>query len=71
VFLKYGKNPFPYYFETGLNVALATSDPLMCHLTRDPLLEEYSVARQYWNYNTVDLAEISRNSVLVSGFSIE
>lgn len=71
VYLKYDKNPFPKFFMRGLNVTLATNDPLMCHLTRQPLLEEYSVARQYWNFNAADLSEIARNSVLQSGYTFE
>lgn len=30
----------------GLNVSLSTDDPLMLHYTKDPLVEEYSVAAQ-------------------------
>ena len=46
LFLDYAKNPFPKYFAQGLNVSLSTDDPLMLHYTKDPLLEEYSVAAQ-------------------------
>lgn len=46
LFLEYGKSPFPRYFAQGLNVSLSTDDPLMLHYTKDPLLEEYSVAAQ-------------------------
>lgn len=48
LFLDYAKNPFPRYFAQGLNVSLSTDDPLMLHYTKDPLLEEYSVAAQVW-----------------------
>jgi AMP deaminase len=44
LFLEYVKNPFIKYFNRGLNVSLSTDDPLMIHLTKEPLLEEYSVA---------------------------
>lgn len=30
----------------GMNVTLSTDDPLMLHYTKDPLVEEYSVAAQ-------------------------
>jgi AMP deaminase len=44
LFLEYAKNPFVKFFRRGLNVSLSTDDPLMIHLTKEPLLEEYSVA---------------------------
>jgi len=69
LFLKYSKNPFPKFLNRGLNVTLSTDDPLMIHLTKEPLLEEYSVATQVWSLNPVDLSEIVRNSMLQSGFS--
>lgn len=46
LFVEYNKSPFPKYFAQGLNVSLSTDDPLMLHYTKDPLLEEYSVAGQ-------------------------
>lgn len=44
LFLDYNKNPFPEYFARGLSVSLSTDDPLQIHLTKEPLVEEYSVA---------------------------
>lgn len=44
LFLEYAKNPFRKFFQRGMNVTLSTDDPLMIHLTKEPLLEEYSVA---------------------------
>lgn len=32
------------FFQRGLNVSLSTDDPLQIHLTKEPLVEEYSVA---------------------------
>jgi len=46
LFLEYTKNPFPKFFYRGLNVSLSTDDPLILHLTKEPLLEEYAVAAQ-------------------------
>ena len=58
LFLSYHRNPFPDFFEIGLNVSLSTGgcpvlsscngpdDPLQFHFTREPLIEEYSVAAQ-------------------------
>ena len=42
LFLDYNKNPFPKYFNQGLNVSLSTDAPLILHYTKDPLLEEAS-----------------------------
>merc|ERR1719473_213105 len=42
---------------------------MMFHLSRNPLLEEYAVARQYFNLSVSDCCEIARNSVKQSGFS--
>ncbi len=41
---------------------------LQIHLTKEPLVEEYSVAAQVWKLSATDLCEIARNSVLHSGF---
>eukprot|EP00913_Durusdinium_trenchii_P025663 g24087.t1 len=35
LFLKMSKNPFPDFFQRGLNVTLSTDDPLMFHATKD------------------------------------
>jgi AMP deaminase len=48
LFLDYHKNPFPAFFARGLSVSLSTDDPLQIHLTKEPLVEEYSVAAQVW-----------------------
>eukprot|EP00742_Colponemidia_sp_Colp-10_P003699 GILJ01003937.1.p1 GENE.GILJ01003937.1~~GILJ01003937.1.p1 ORF type:complete len:764 (-),score=122.22 GILJ01003937.1:165-2456(-) len=68
LFLEYDKNPFPIFFARGLNVSLSTDDPLQIHYTKEPLLEEYSVAAQVWKFASTDMCEIARNSVLQSGF---
>mmetsp|Transcript_13184 Transcript_13184/g.48068 ORF Transcript_13184/g.48068 Transcript_13184/m.48068 type:complete len:866 (-) Transcript_13184:123-2720(-) len=68
LFLAYEKNPFPLFFKRGLNVSLSTDDPLQVHFTKEPLVEEYSVAAQVWKLTACDICEIARNSVLVSGF---
>ena len=34
------------FFARGLNVSLSTDDPLQIHLTKEPLVEEYSIAAQ-------------------------
>ncbi|ODV60392.1 AMP deaminase [Ascoidea rubescens DSM 1968] len=71
LFLTYDKNPFPAYFKRGLNVSLSTDDPLQFSYTREPLIEEYSVAAQIYKLSNVDMCELARNSVLMSGFEDE
>ena len=71
LFLTYDKSPFPRFFQRGLNVTLSTDDPLMVHVTKEPLVEEYSVAAQVWKLTSVDMSEIARNSVLQSGWEHE
>lgn len=69
LFLDYHRNPFPMFFARGLNVSLSTDDPLQIHLTKEPLVEEYSIAAQVWKLSSCDLCEIARNSVYQSGFN--
>lgn len=64
----YLENPFPVFFHRGLNVSLATNKPLYFHFTREPLIEEYSIAAKLWRFEFNDLSEIARNSVLQCGF---
>ncbi|KGN54386.1 AMP deaminase isoform X1 [Cucumis sativus] len=69
LFLDYHRNPFPVFFSRGLNVSLSTDDPLQIHFTKEPLVEEYSIAASLWKLSSCDLCEIARNSVYQSGFS--
>ena len=48
LFLNYPRSPFPDYLARGLNVSLSTDDPLQFHFTKEPLMEEYSIAAQIW-----------------------
>eukprot|EP00798_Chlamydomonas_sp_ICE-L_P025331 gene25331-10987_t len=68
LFLDYHRNPLPVFFARGLSCSLSTDDPLQMHLTREPLVEEYSVAAQVWKMSSADLCEIARYGVLHSGF---
>lgn len=68
LFLTYDKNPFPRYFKRGLNVSLSTDDPLQFSYTREPLIEEYSVAAQIYKLSNVDMCELAKNSVTQSGW---
>lgn len=70
LFLAFDRNPFPEYFQRGLNVSLSTDDPLQFHYTKEPLIEEYSVAAQIWKFSSADMCEIARNSVLQSGWEV-
>jgi len=69
LFLEYQKNPFPVFFRRGLRVTLCTENPLMIHYTKEPLVEEYAVAAQLYKLSNIDMCEIARYSVLISGFS--
>ncbi|KAG0439197.1 AMP deaminase 2 [Dictyocoela muelleri] len=68
LFIRLNKNPFPDFFSKGLKVTLTTDDPLQLHFTKEPLMEEYSVASQVWKLSSCDQCEIARNSVLISNF---
>ena len=37
-------------------------------LLQEPLMEEYSIAAQVWKLSGVDMCELARNSVVMSGF---
>ncbi|GAA6060525.1 hypothetical protein JCM10212_005606 [Sporobolomyces blumeae] len=71
LFLTYERNPLPNFFRTGLNVSLSTDDPLQFHFTKEPLLEEYSVAAQIYKLSPADMCELARNSCAQSGFEME
>lgn len=68
LFLNYQRNPLPDFLARGLMISLSTDDPLMFHFTKEPLMEEYSIAAQVWKLSTCDMSELARNSVLMSGF---
>lgn len=68
LFLAYERNPFMSYFRRGLNVSLSTDDPLQFAFTKEPLIEEYSVAAQIYKLSAVDMCELAKHSVEQSGF---
>ncbi|RMX39784.1 hypothetical protein pdam_00007132 [Pocillopora damicornis] len=68
LFLNYQRNPLPDFLGRGLMVSLSTDDPLMFHFTKEPLMEEYSIAAQVWKLSPCDMSELARNSVVMSGF---
>lgn len=71
LFLHYDRNPFPTYLRMGMNVSISTDDPLQFHLSKEPLLEEYSIATQVYRLTPCDMCELARNSVLQSGWERE
>lgn len=71
LFLAYERNPFSKYFKRGLNVSLSTDDPLQFAFTKEPLIEEYSVAAQIYRLSAVDMCELAHHSVIQSGFEHE
>lgn len=71
LFLHYDRNPFPAYLRLGMNVSISTDDPLQFHLSKEPLLEEYSIATQVYRLSPCDMCELARNSVLQSGWEME
>ncbi|KAJ5298004.1 hypothetical protein N7508_008253 [Penicillium antarcticum] len=70
LFLTYDKNPCASFFRRGLNVSLSTDDPLQFAFTKEPLIEEYSVAAQIYKFSAVDMCELAKHSVLQSGFEL-
>ena len=68
LFLSYERNPFLSYFKKGLNVSLSTDDPLQFAFTKEPLIEEYSVAAQIYKLSAVDMCELAKHSVEQSGW---
>lgn len=65
----YEKNPAIEFFQIGMRVSLSTNKPLFSSLTREPLIEEYSVAGSMHKLSGVDLCELCRNSVLISEYN--
>lgn len=70
LFLNYDRNPFISYFRKGLNVSLSSDDPLQFAFTKEPLIEEYSVAAQIYKFSAVDMCELAKHSVDQSGFEL-
>ncbi|KAK2759044.1 AMP deaminase [Arachnomyces sp. PD_36] len=70
LFLTYDKNPCANFFKKGLNISLSTDDPLQFAFTKEPLIEEYSVAAQIYKFSAVDMCELAKHSVDQSGFEL-
>ena len=54
LFLNYERNPLMSFFQKGLNISLSTDDPLQFHFTKEPLIEEYSVAAQVCQLRNIE-----------------
>lgn len=65
----YEKNPAIEFFKMGMLVSLSTNKPLFSSLTREPLIEEYSIAASMHKLSGIDLCELCRNSVLISEYN--
>ncbi|CAI4566167.1 AVB_G0029500.mRNA.1.CDS.1 [Saccharomyces cerevisiae] len=65
----YETNPFMKMFKMGLKISLSSKSILYnSSYTLEPLIEEYSVAASIYLLNPTDLCELSRTSVLSSGY---
>ena len=71
IFLECARSPLRDFMQRGLFVTLSTDDPLQFHITKEPLMEEYNVAAQLFRLSSVDMCELARNSVVMSGFEHE
>lgn len=66
----YKKNPFMKFFEMGFKISLSSESILYNNsYTREPIIEEYSVAASIYRLHSADLCELLRNSVITSGFA--
>lgn len=52
-------------FNLGLNMSLGTDDPLMFHLTNNPIIEEFSMAKTFYNFSLYDMMELVNNSYII------
>ena len=55
LFLEYTRSPLHDYLMRGLNISLSSDDPLQFHFTKEPLMEEYSIAAQVWKLSSCDM----------------
>lgn len=52
-------------FNVGLLMSISTDDPLMFHMTEDPLLEELTIVKNMYNFSLVDIYELIINSHMI------
>lgn len=68
LYCKIADSPFYDFFRQGIPLSVSTDNPRAIHLTPEPLMEEFAVVSQTWRLRPTDLAELCRNSILMSGF---
>ena len=71
LFLNYPRSPFPDYLARGLNVSLSTDDPLQFHFTKEPLMEEYSIAAQIWKLSRYKSISNKSYNIITCVFSCD
>ena len=54
-------------FNLGLNMSISSDDPLMFHLTEDPLLEDIIMVKNLYLLSFTDLVELINNSYIING----
>ena len=64
-------DPMQFHFTKVVDHRTWKRDAIRCLPSQEPLMEEYSIAAQVWKLSSVDMCELARNSVLMSGFSHE
>ena len=65
----YSLNPFMKMFKIGFKVTISSKSVLFnSSYTSEPIIEEFSVAASIYLLNAADLCELSRNSVISSGY---
>lgn len=57
-------------FSASCLVLMRQDARLQFHFTKEPLLEEYSIAAQIYKFSPADMCELARNSVIQSGFEM-
>lgn len=64
-------DPMQFHFTKVIPFTRSKESFPAPRLCQEPLMEEYSIAAQVWKLSSVDMCELARNSVLMSGFSHE
>jgi len=66
LYVDYEQNPIRDFFNSGLRVTVSTDDALIFHKNRNALTDEYSKVGLTHRFSNIDIAELKRNSVLIS-----
>ncbi|KAG5487801.1 hypothetical protein LSCM4_07479 [Leishmania orientalis] len=65
------EHPVARLLWRGLCVSLCTLNPLYCHSSQEPLLEEYTAVAKTHRLSPTDISEMSLHSVCMSSFEDE